>query len=150
RRAFANALVWTAVVGGAAVLVSLWAYGVPSEGRPRGPLTALLPNLSAGQFAFAALALPGELFFALGLFALLGRRRVVAYGAIRLLRRGILLVAALAAAAIARLSLDVALVLNLVALGAAGLAIAVVAWRDGTAGLLPDAEVLREELAFGS
>lgn len=150
RRAFANALVWTAVVGGAAVLVSLWAYGVPSEGRPRGPLTALLPNLSASQFAFAAFALPGELFFALGLFALLGRRRVVAYGAIRLLRRGILLVAALAAAAIARLSLDVALVLNLVALAAAGIAIGVVVARDGTAGLRPDTALLREQLDFGS
>jgi O-antigen/teichoic acid export membrane protein len=150
RRGFANAVVWTAVVGGSAVLVSLWAYGVPADGRPRGPLTALIPNLSASQFAFAALALPGELFFALGLFAILGRQRVVAYGAIRLLRRGILLIAALAAAAIARLSLDVALALNLVALGAAALAIVAVARRDGSAGLRPDAGVLREELAFGS
>jgi O-antigen/teichoic acid export membrane protein len=150
RRGFANAVVWTAVVGGSAVLVSLWAYGVPADGRPRGPLTALIPNLSASQFAFAALALPGELFFALGLFAILGRQRVVAYGAVRLLRRGILLIAALAAAAIARLSLDVALGLNLVALGAAALAIIAVARRDGIAGLRPDAGVLREELAFGS
>lgn len=150
RRAFANALVWSAVVGGAAVLVSLWAYGVPSDGRPRGPLTALIPNLSASQFAFAALALPGELFFALGLFALLGRRRVAAYGVIRLLRRGVLLAGALAAAAIARLSLDVALVLNVVALGAAGLAVGVVAARDRTFAVRPDAGLLAEELRFGS
>ena len=36
RQGMANALVWTAVVGGSAVLVSLWLYGVPGTVRPTG------------------------------------------------------------------------------------------------------------------
>ena len=78
RQGMANALLWTAVVGGSAVLVSLWLYGVPGSGPPDGPLATLIPNLSAAQFTFAALAIPGELFFSIGLFALLGRKRVLA------------------------------------------------------------------------
>ena len=96
RHAFANAMLWTAVVGGAAVLASLWLYGVPAAGPPSGPLVSLFPNLSAGQFTFAALAIPAELFFNLGLFALLGRRQVAAYSVIRLLRRLTLLALLLA------------------------------------------------------
>ena len=100
-----------------AVLVSLLAVrrAVDRPGRT-GRCSILIPNLSAAQFTYAALALPGELFFAIGLFALLGRKRVVPYSLIRVARRGILLVVIVAIAAIARLSLDVALVLNLVAL----------------------------------
>ena len=89
RQGMANALVWTAVVGGSAVLVSMWLYGIPSTGPPDGPLANLIPNLSAAQFTFAALALPGELFFSIGLFALLGRKRVLPYSLIRVARRGI-------------------------------------------------------------
>jgi len=70
-------------------------------GLNRGPLAELIPNLSANQFIFSALALPGELFFAVGLFALLGRQRVVAYSLIRVLRRGVLLVLVVAAALVA-------------------------------------------------
>jgi hypothetical protein len=36
RQGMANALVWTAVAGGTAVLVSLWLYGVPATGRRTG------------------------------------------------------------------------------------------------------------------
>jgi len=150
RRGFANAVVWTAIVGGAAVLASVWLFGAPGEGPAKGPLAALIPNLSGTQFLFAAVAVPGELFFGLGLFALLGRKRVVSYSLIRVIRRAILLMMILAAAAIARLSLDVALVLNL---GALALTAAVIVWvaaYDGSLGGRPSAELMREELRFGT
>jgi O-antigen/teichoic acid export membrane protein len=150
RRGFANAVLWTLVVGGFGVVLSGWLYGLPTDVRPGGPLAALIPNLSAAQFVYSALALPGELFFAIGLFALLGRRRVMAYSVIRVLRRGILLVLIVATALIARLSLDVALLLNLVALVVTAIAIGWVAARDGTFSLRPSARLLAEELRFGS
>ncbi len=150
RRGFANAVLWTLVVGGLAVVVACWLYGLPTDVRPRGPLAQLIPNLSAAQFLFGALAIPGELFFALGLYALLGRRQVVAYNAIRLLRRATLLALVVAAAAVARLSLDVAVVCNLVALAATALAIVLAARRDGTASLNPSRPLLVEELRFGT
>src|SRR6476659_9104871 len=71
RHGFANALVWTAIVGGAAVIGSVWLVGAPGVGPASGPLASLIPNLSGTQFMFAAVAIPGELFFGLGLFALL-------------------------------------------------------------------------------
>ena len=83
------------------------------------------------------MAVPGELFFAVGLFALLGRKRVVPYSLIRVVRRGVLLVMIVAAAAIARLSLDVALVLNLVALAMTAAVIVWVAATDGIVGSMP-------------
>ena len=150
RRGMANAMVWSAVVGGAAVLVACAMYGLPTSVRPTGPLTAVVPNLNQTQFAMSALAIPGETFFALGLYALLGRRLVSIYAGIRLLRRAILLVFVVAAAAIARLSLEVALVTNLAALVATALAIVWAARREGVLGLQPSAAVLREQLAFGS
>jgi O-antigen/teichoic acid export membrane protein len=150
RRGFANAVLWAAVVGGFAVIVAAWLYGLPTDVRPRGPLATLIPNLSAAQFAYAALALPFELFFAVGLFALLGRARILAYSAIRVLRRGLLLLLVVAVAAVARLSLDVALILNLAALAVTALAICWVAYRDGTFSLRPSVPLLAEELRFGS
>ena len=150
RRGLANALVWSAIVGGFAVVVSAWLYGIPTSGPPRGPLAGAIPNLSASQFLFAAVAIPGELFFALGLFALLGRQQVIAYSVIRIMRRGVLLVLCVAAAAIATLSLDVALLLNLLTLVATSLAIGWVAWRDRILSLRPSLALLREELRFGS
>jgi O-antigen/teichoic acid export membrane protein len=149
RRGMANAILWTAVVGGFAVVLSGWLYGLPTDGRPNGPLAVLIPNLSAAQFTYAALALPGELFFAIGLFALLGRKRVVSYSLIRVARRGLLLIFVLAGAAIARLSLDLALLLNLAALGATAALILYVAAKDGTLGVRPSAPLLAEELRFG-
>ncbi len=150
RQGFANAVLWTAVAGGFAVVVSCWLYGLPTDIRPAGPLVGLVPNLSAAQFLFAALAIPGELGFALGLYALLGRRRVAAYNAIRLLRRATLLALVVGAAAIARLSLDVAVVCNLVALALTTAAIVAVARRDGIAALRPSGSLLAEELRFGT
>jgi O-antigen/teichoic acid export membrane protein len=150
RRGFANAVLWSIVVGGLAVVVACWLYGLPTDVRPRGPLAQVIPNLSAAQFLYGALAIPGELFFAIGLYALLGRRQVAAYNAIRLLRRATLLALVVAAAAVARLSLDVAIVCNLVALTATAIAIALAARRDGTASLHPSRPLLAEELRFGT
>jgi O-antigen/teichoic acid export membrane protein len=149
RRGMANAILWTAVVGGFAVVLSGWLYGLPTDTRPDGPLTILIPNLSAAQFTYAALALPGELFFAIGLYALLGRKRVVSYSLIRVARRGLLLIFVVAAAAIARLSLDLALLLNVVALVATAALILWVAARDGSLGFRPSIPLLAEELRFG-
>jgi stage V sporulation protein B len=150
RRGFANAVIWSAVVGGATVLVSMWLYGLPTATRPEGPLARLVPNLSGFQFVYSALAVPGELFFSIGLFALLGRGRVAAYSLIRLLRRGVLLVLVLGSAALATLNLDAALIMNLVALAATAAAIGYVAWRDDTFSLRPGRDLLAEELRFGS
>ncbi len=150
RRGMANAILWTAVVGGFAVVLSGWLYGLPTDTRPDGPLTLLIPNLSAAQFAYSALALPGEMFFAIGLYVLLGRRRVVSYSLIRVARRGLLLVFILAGAAIARLSLDLALVLNVAALVVTAGLILWVAARDGSLGFRPSMPLLAEELRFGA
>lgn len=150
RRGFANAVLWTGVVGGFAVVVSCWLYGLPTDTRPAGPLVALIPNLSGAQFLFAALAIPGELGFAIALYALLGRRRVSAYNLIRLLRRATLLVLIVGAAAVARLSLDVAVVCNLIALGLTAAAIFAAAQRDGIASFRPSGSLLVEELRFGT
>ena len=150
RAGFANAVIWSAVVGGFAVIISGWLYGLPTDVRPRGPLVALIPNLSAAQFTYAALAIPGELFFSVGLFALLGRRRIAPYSAIRVLRRLMLLVGIVGVAVVARLSLDVALVINVATLVLTAVAIWWSARQDGVAGLRPSVPLLEEELRFGS
>jgi O-antigen/teichoic acid export membrane protein len=79
-----------------------------------------------------------------------GRKKVVPYSLIRVARRGILLAMIVAIAAIARLSLDVALVLNLVALVVTAILILWVAARDDTLGFRPSARLLAEELRFGT
>ena len=150
RSGFANAVIWSAVVGGFAVVISGWLYGLPTDVRPRGPLSAIIPNLSAAQFTYAALAIPGELFFSIGLFALLGRRRIAAYSAIRLLRRLMLLVGIVGVVLVSRLSLERALVINIASLVLTAAAIAWAARQDGVAGVRPSAALLQEELRFGS
>ena len=150
RSGFANAVIWSAVVGGFAVVISGWLYGLPTDVRPRGPLSAIIPNLSAAQFTYAALAIPGELFFSIGLFALLGRRRIAAYSAIRLLRRLMLLVGIVGVVLVSRLSLERALVMNIASLVLTAAAIAWAARQDGVASVLPSAALLQEELRFGS
>jgi O-antigen/teichoic acid export membrane protein len=150
RAGFANAVIWSAVVGGFAVVISGWLYGLPTDVRPRGPLSVVVPNLSAAQFTYAALAIPGELFFSIGLFALLGRRRMVAYSAIRLLRRVTLVVGIVGVAVVARLSLDIAILINIVSLVLTAIAIWWAARQDGVASLRPSATLLEEELRFGS
>ena len=150
RHGFANALVWTGAVGGFGLLVSAWAYGLVEPGTATGPLAQILPNLSQRQFIYAALAIPGELFFSIALFALLGRRMIAAYSAVRVFRRLILLLLFLAVAALARLSLVTALLLNLGALAATALAIVVAAHRGGFLSVVPSASLLREQVAYGT
>ncbi|MBA3779593.1 MAG: polysaccharide biosynthesis C-terminal domain-containing protein [Chloroflexi bacterium] len=149
RRGFANAVYWALLVGGLAAVGSALLYGLPTDVRPRGPLTEVLPNLSAAQFTYAALAIPGEVFFGIGLFGLLGRKQVGAYNLIRVLRRAVLLILVVATAAIFRLSLDAALVLNLIALGVSGLAIILAARAEGGFGMVPSLPLLAEQLRFG-
>ena len=149
-RGLANAVIWTIVVGGFGVVFSAWGYGLGHPGPPDGPLVPLLPNLSARQFVYAAVAIPGELFFAVGLNVLLGRRLVAAYSWIRVLRRGVLMVSLIAIAAVFRLSLDAALILNLIALALTAAAVFAFARRDGYLSLRPSATLLREELRFGT
>lgn len=150
RRGMGNAVAWSMVVGGACVALSWFLYSGLGHGAPDGPLATLIPNLSRRQFLFGAVALPGEMFFAIGLFGLLGRRRMVGYNVIRVMRRGVLVVLLVAVAAIGTVNLDVALRLNLAALGASAIAIGWVAWKDGTLGFRPEPALLGEELRFGS
>jgi O-antigen/teichoic acid export membrane protein len=150
QKGFANAVIWTAAVGGFGMLVSAWAYGLGGPASPDGPLSALLPNLSTSQFLYAAIAIPGELFFSIALLALIGRRMIVAYSAVRIIRRLTLLLLVLGAAAVAQLSLGVALLLNIGALLVTATAIVLAAKHGGFLSLRPSASVLREELAFGS
>jgi O-antigen/teichoic acid export membrane protein len=150
RAGFANAVLWTAVVGGFGLVVSAWAYGLGKPGPPDGPLVSLLPHLSARQFLYSAIAVPGELFFAIALFALLGRRLIASYAAARILRRLTLLVLLVGAAAVARLSLEVALAMNLVALALTALLIVAIARRHGFLSVRPSRALLVEQMAFGT
>src|SRR5690242_11815177 len=92
RRGLTNGLIWTAVIGGLAALLSAWVYQLPGA-HDAGPIGGILPRLDGAQVVWAAVAVVGELFFLLGLNALLGRGRIAAYSVIRLIRRAILLVA---------------------------------------------------------
>ncbi len=145
RRGMANAIWWALLVGGAATTVSLVLY----DGG-RGPLASLIPNLSLRQFVFGAIALPGEVFFAVGLFGLLGRRRIVSYNVIRILRRGVMAAIVIAVGIAWTIDLDVALIANVAALGVTVVLIVWVSWRDGHLGWRPSAELLKEQLQFGS
>ena len=142
RHAFANALLWTLLIGGLGVVLSLWLYA--------GGGSALLPDLPPAPSVLAALALPGEMFFAIGLVGLLGRRRVAAYGAIRVLRRAVLLILLVGVAAAAGLDLQAALAINVISLVAAGAAILFVAAKEGALGVRPDRGLLTEQLRFGA
>jgi O-antigen/teichoic acid export membrane protein len=149
RKGFANALIWTAVIGGIALVGSVAAYGMPDDPSPSGPLTQLLPNLTGAQFLFAALAIPGELLFAVGLMTVLGRGEVGLYNGLRLLRRGVMLALIFATAATARMSLDVALLLNLVALVVSAVAIILAATAGHLRDLRPAPAVFGEQVSFG-
>ena len=138
------------MVGGFGVLVSAWAYGLGHPGPPDGPLVPVLSQPVGAPVRVLGPRHPGELFFAIGLFALLGRGLVAAYtagpgpaprrpaghGRVGGRHRS--------------LSLDPALILNLVALGLTGLAILVTARRGGFLGQRPSFALLREALGFGT
>ncbi len=147
RRGMANAIWWSVIVGGAFTILSIAMFGSPVS---PGPLAHLIPNLSLRQFLFGAVALPGEIFFAIALFGLLGRRLIVDYNIIRILRRGIMVAIIVAVAIASTVDLDVALVANLLALAATAAAILWVAWRHHLLSLRPSPRLLAEELRFGS
>jgi O-antigen/teichoic acid export membrane protein len=151
RRAFANSIVWTVVIGGLGVVVIALLYGLPAgPGGPAGPLTAIMPPLSQAELLFGALALPGELAFAIGLVGLLGRQQVLAYNALRILRRGLLLVLLLLFVVLGRLSLELVLIFNLLALLVTAAGIGWAAHRAGMLGTTVDGALLREQIGFGS
>jgi O-antigen/teichoic acid export membrane protein len=147
RHGMANAIWWAILVGGGFTILFLILYG--SADSP-GPLAGIIPNLSPRQFLFSAVALPGEVFFAVGLFALLGRRRIVAYNVIRILRRGLMIAIVVGVAVAWTVDLDAALLANLVALAATAAAILWVAWRNRLLRWRPSPRLLVEELRFGS
>jgi len=147
RRGMANAIWWSILVGGAFAILSLALYGDP---KSPGPIAAIIPNLSTRQFVFGAIALPGEVFFSIGLFLLIGRRLIVDFNIIRILRRGIMVLVVVVVAIGWSVDLDVALAANLVALAASAVLIGLVAWRQGLLGLRPSPRLLLEELRFGS
>lgn len=149
RQGFSNALIWSAVVGGAAMLVSLWLYGAPQAGPAEGPLADLVPNLSHRQFVFAAVAIPAETFFGFGLFAMLGRRQIAAYSILRLIRRGTLLAMLASIALITHVDLAAALAVNLASLALTLIAVMVAAHLDGLVGGRPSAHVLVEQTRYG-
>lgn len=147
RRGMANAIWWSVVVGSAFTVLAVYLYGTPAE---PGPLAVLIPNLSSRQFLFSAVAIPGEVFFGIGLFAILGRRRILDYNVIRIMRRGVMVAVIVLIAIAWTVDLDLALVANLVALAATAAMIAWVAQRDGLLGLRPSGRLLVDELRFGS
>lgn len=149
RRAFSNALIWSAVAGGAAMLVSLWLYGASTAGPATGPLADLIPNLSHRQFVFAAVAVPAELLFGFGLFAMLGRRRIAAYAVLRVARRGTLLAMLAAIALVTHVDLGAALAVNIASLGLTLVVVVAVAHRDGLIGGRPSAQLFAEQFRFG-
>ena len=68
-------VIWSVVVGGFCVVLACWAYGAADRrpGRP-GPAGAAHPEpVRPSSSCSRRWRCPGELFFALGLFALLGR-----------------------------------------------------------------------------
>lgn len=147
RSGFANVVLWTLMAGGLATIASVALFG---PGGLSGPLRSVLPGITDTQFLLGALAIPGELLFGVGLLGLVGRRRIVSYNAVRLLRRGLLLLLTATVVASVGLSLEAALALNLVTLAVTVLAIVVAVRHDGSLGLRPDLALLREQLRFGS
>jgi O-antigen/teichoic acid export membrane protein len=151
RRAFANVALWTLLLGAVGVVAVYVLYGpVPGEVGGSGPLAPLLPPLTEREFLLGALALPGELAFGIGLVGLLGRERVLAYNALRLLRRGVLLVLLLALLALGTVDLELVLVFNLVALALTAAGIIWAAARARMVGFTPSPKLLGEQLWFGS
>jgi O-antigen/teichoic acid export membrane protein len=150
RRAFANAALWTVVMGGLGVVAVIVLYGPSTAGSgPTGPLAAVMPPLSGSQLLIAALAMPFELAYAIGLVGLLGWQRVVAFNTLRFVRRGMLTVLLLTFLIIGRLDLELVLLLNLIALG---LTVGGIGWamaRAGVVGWRVSPALLREQVSFG-
>lgn len=150
RTAFANVVLWTLIVGGLGVLAIIALYGPrTADHAPTGLLAPLLPELTAPQLLYGALALPGEIAFTIGLVGLLGRQRVLAYNVLRFLRRGVFVVLLVGLLALGRLDLELVLLLNLVALAVTVVGIVWAMTRARMVGLGPSARLLIEQVSFG-
>ena len=150
RRAFANAALWTLVVGGLGVLAIVALYGPrTADHGPSGLLAPIMPELTAGQLWAGALALPGEIAFGIGLVGLLGRQRVLAYNVLRFMRRAVLVVLIVGLAALGRLDLGSVIVLNLFALALTAMGIVWAMARAGMVGWHISPRLLADQLSFG-
>ena len=150
RRAFANAALWTLVVGGLGVLAIVALYGPgTTDHAPTGLLAPIMPELTAAQLWAGALALPGEIAFGIGLVGLLGRQRVLAYNVLRFMRRAGLVVLIVAFALLGRLDLELVIVLNLVALALTAAGIVWSMARARMVGLRVSPRLLVDQLSFG-
>ncbi len=150
RRAFANTVLWTLVVGGLGVLAIVALYGPrTTDHAPTGLLAPIMPDLTATQLWVGALSLPGEIAFGIGLVGLLGRQRLLAYNVLRLLRRGIFVVLLVGFVLAGRLDLELVLLLNLVALALTAAGIVWSMARAGVAGWRISPRLLLDQLSFG-
>lgn len=150
RRAFANALLWTLVVGGLGVLAIIALYGPRTiDHAPTGLLAPIMPDLTPVQLWAGALSLPGEIAFSIGLVGLLGRQRVLAFNVLRFVRRGVFVALLVAFVALGRLDLELALVLNLAALVVTAVGIGWSMSRAGMVAWRPSPSLLLEQLSFG-
>lgn len=151
KRAFANSLFWILIVGGLGALAILFLYGPAGEGHEAtGLLAAVMPPLTRLQLFLVAIALPGELAYAIGLTGLLGRQRVLAYNAVRFVRRALLTVLLIGLVLVERLDLETVLVLNVATIGLTVLGIGWAAWRAGMLGIRPSPRQMVQQLAFGT
>lgn len=150
RRAFANTVLWTLVVGGLGVLAIVTLYGPrTTDHAPTGLLAPIMPDLTPTQLWAGALSLPGEIAFGIGLVGLLGRQRLLAYNVLRLLRRGIFVLLLVGVVLAGRLDLELVLLLNLVALALTAAGIVWSMARAGVVGWRISPRLLLEQLSFG-
>ncbi len=150
RRAFANAVLWTVLIGAAGTLAIIALYGPIAGGRGgTGPLAGIMPALTLGELALAALALPFEMAYAIGLVGLLGRQGVISYNVLRFVRRAILTALLLGFALAASIDLELVLWLNLAALALTAGGILLAAARAGILSLHVSPSMLVGQLSFG-
>lgn len=150
RRAFANAALWTLIVGTLGALAILALYRPAADGQAAtGLLAPIMPPLTGTELVLAAASLPLELGYIIGILGLLGRRRLIAFNVVRFMRRGLLTVLLIGVVLIGRLDFTALLVLNLVTMGAT---VATIGWamsRAGMIGLRVSPSLLVEQLSFG-
>lgn len=150
RRAFANSVLWTLIVGGLGTLAIVALYGPrTADHAPTGLLAPIMPDLTPAQLWIGALSLPGEIAFGIGLVGLLGRQRVLAYNVLRFLRRGTFVVLLVGVVLAGRLDLELVLLLNLFALAVTAGGIAWSMARAGVVGWSINPRLLLDQLSFG-
>jgi O-antigen/teichoic acid export membrane protein len=150
RRAFANAVVWTVLVGGIGAVAIVALYGPAADGRGgTGLLAGIMPELTLGELSLAALALPFEMAYAIGLVGLLGRQGVLSYNVLRFVRRAFLTVLLIGFVLATSLDLVLVLWLNLAALALTAAGILVAAAHAGILSLRASPSMLAGQMSFG-